>query len=157
MLQIHPSDSWEKAIQGGRACTPRQSACWGTERWTSRLTQDTVCSQSWEMGWWTDMRCGAKRAINEKTDILHLSRRKTGAVFCKNAETAGRASLGGGITSLFFYMLTLRSQLDTNSEKASGQSRYSGGQNKDNASSYVPGWDYIVSCAEQTHLLDCVK
>jgi len=37
MLQIHPADIWKKDIQGGRTCTPRQSACLGTERWTEAI------------------------------------------------------------------------------------------------------------------------
>lgn len=148
MLQIHPSNSWEKAIQGGRACTLRQSARWGTERWTSRLTRDTVCSQSWEMGWWTDMRCGAKRAINEKTDILHLSRRKTGALLQKCGDCRKSKLGGGGVTSLFFYTLTLRCQLDPTWRKQAGSPDTQGVRIKTMVQAMCP--DEIIFCLVQS-------
>lgn len=65
------------------------------ERWTRRLTQDRVWGRSCGMYEGADVRCGDTRAIKGKTDIFHLSKRKTAAVFCKNGETAKRASWWG--------------------------------------------------------------
>lgn len=84
------------------------------------------------------MRCGAKRAINEKTDILHLSRRKTGALLQKCGDCR-KSKLGGGGHESVFLHANFEMPTGPNLEKASGQSRYTGGQNKDNGSSYVPG------------------
>lgn len=63
------------------------STCSGLERWTSGPTQHTFWSQCWVICWGTDVRCRGKRAINEKTNILYLSKRKTRAAFYQNGKT----------------------------------------------------------------------